>query len=329
MKGLLSLLPVLVLAISLNAQTQTSAGNQSGGCNTSVSCSLPLTGGTGNINFAAVVGPGCALGQSCRFGYAYAGSFFSYRWLDGSTGSASDFVGTMTFNGANVCGNGCTAYLYTITGTFSGTDSEGRAFSGSTLQQITIDRNHLSSTAKDTSGTTTLSISSTSTSPSQLSLSASPPSQTIVAGQTATVTIQITGQGLTSPVSLDCAGLPIGASCAFEPASSNVGTNSAVSTLTISTTVRTSAHRKRQLVAAGAVVLAVGSLLGSRRRRKLLLSFVVLCLLAACGGSGGNQPAPAVTTDGSGGTLTGTYQIGVTATSGSLHSSTIVNLTVE
>jgi hypothetical protein len=333
MRSSLRLFALFALAIPLALEAQTTVTNQAGSCDTAVSCSLALAGGNGSIAFAAVVGPNCLLGQSCGFGTSYAGSYFSYQWPDGSSAKASNFAGSMTFTGTGSCGAGCAVYQYTIAGNFSGEDSQARPFTGSTVQSITIDHHSKGGgTATDSGGTTTLSISGAPVSLPALSLSASPASASVVAGQSSTMTITATGQALTGPVSLSCVGLPMGVTCSFDPANFNMGTGSATSNLTISTTARTLAWWKRWNAALFGVMLAsiVVVLTGSKHRRgRLLAVFLVLCILPSCGGVAGTSSGSTAASGISGGTPTGSFQIAVSGISGSAQSSAVITLVVQ
>jgi hypothetical protein len=149
---------LLVLsALAAVAHAQTTFTNQPGACTTDISCSLSLTSGTGNVTFAAIVGPACSLGTTCSFPSGFVGTHFAYQLPDGSSANADNFAGVMTYTGVGTCGAGCTNYLYSITGTFSGQDSLGRAFNGSTHQAITITNTSRSGhSAFDSGGATTL-----------------------------------------------------------------------------------------------------------------------------------------------------------------------------
>lgn len=69
------------------------------------------------------------------------------------------------------------------------------------------------------------------------SISATPPSQTVIQGQSADYTITLTSlNGYTNPVTLTCTGLPIGASAGFNP---NPVTPTGTSTMTVTTSATT------------------------------------------------------------------------------------------
>ncbi len=144
--------------------------------------------------------------------------------------------------------------------------------------------------------------------------------------------------GFTGSVSLSCSGLPTGAKCQFSPATitapGTLATSS--STITVTTTAAAAAslkpgqtHSARWLFLATFTFASI-FLTGVRRRSPLpllLLPLALLILLPACGGGGGGSstpPPPAVTP-----TPAGTYNIVVSATSGSSASTTGFTLVVQ
>jgi len=162
------------------------------------------------------------------------------------------------------------------------------------------------------------------------SLTASPNSQTVAAGSSATFTI--TDVGALS-YTLTCSGLPTGAAC---PAVS-VSANSTAS-LVITTTSRTSggpALRRIEripLVMWSETLTVLGismfTLLAARKRRLLTLvpvsalALLLVLLAAGCGGrTGGGATNP-------NGTPVGSFSITVTGTSGATTQTTSVTLTV-
>lgn len=319
---------LLVILCSI-AAAQTTFTNQSGGCTTNVSCTLSLSGGAGNISFSAVVGPSCILGQSCAFGNGTAGSFFAYRLADGSSASVDDFAGQMTSTGAGSCGPGCSAFYYTLTGTFSGQDSQGRSVSGSTLQDIVIDHTHGSS-ATDTAGATTLTVSAALADLAPvLSLSAASSLPAVTAGQSAAVTIAVTGQALTAPISLTCLGLPAGATCSFNPPSLTIGATPVSSVLSISTTAASTARRKLGNAVLFSLLPGFGLILLPRWRRRLAALIAVSLILLALGGCSGSVGTASNSSRLSSFTPAGSYQIAVIGTSASVQGSATVSLIVN
>jgi uncharacterized protein (TIGR03118 family) len=182
-------------------------------------------------------------------------------------------------------------------------------------------------------------------SPGSFTLTPSANSITVARGGNAPVTLTLAPtNGFTGTVALACSGLPAGTTCSFSQASVNVsGTASIQSTLTFasSTTytppsgygVRASTepkHRGLGIAAAGMMPLAGLLLFGVARRRRFLamLSVVLLGLVVGagvvgCGGSSGSGGGNPVSTP------TGTSQVTITATSGSISQSTMISLTVQ
>jgi hypothetical protein len=157
---------------------------------------------------------------------------------------------------------------------------------------------------------------------------------TVKSGQMITTAISVTGAaGFSGQVALACSGLPTGAACSFSPATVTVsGTSPATSSLT----VNTGASAAATAVAAsdmGAAMhkVAYGFTFGSfllvgamrRKGRNIWAFFGCLLLLCSLGltACGGNS-APT-------GTAPGTYSFTVTATSGSLRTSSTYALNVQ
>jgi hypothetical protein len=221
-----------------------------------ISCTLSLTGGSGNISFNVVVGPNCLLGQSCGFPAGYVGTSFAYKMPDGSSASTPDFSGVMTYLGTASCGTGCSAYYYTIKGTFSGQDSQGRTFSGSTQQSLTLSSHfHGADSALDTGGATTLTYTGTAaqSSPSptapDFSLTVSQTTLTVSPGQSAVVSLTlIPVAGFAGTQTFSCSGLPTSANCSFNPPSLTLdGSNNPLTTqMTITTGTATASAMPKQ-----------------------------------------------------------------------------------
>jgi uncharacterized repeat protein (TIGR01451 family) len=183
-----------------------------------------------------------------------------------------------------------------------------------------------------------LASTSVSASMSDYRLSVSPPSNFVTAaGNTAVYHVQLTPNPVYgSNISLSCTGVPTGGACAFTTATVTLqGTSPGATTLNITTTARpittTSLWHGRGvlystwLFVPGMVFIGAG-IRGDRRRRRiaglLMLSvlFTLLLLLPACGGTTTQPPVS--------GTPAGTYNITVTATSGSDIKSQGIQLTV-
>ena len=173
---------------------------------------------------------------------------------------------------------------------------------------------------------------------SDFSITASPSSVTVpIAGDPANYQLQLTPNPVyASNINLTCSGLPPGTSCGFAPASVNLTSASpAAPTLTISTTARpvtlpTASLFSRHFYAIwlpvpGLALLGLG--VGSDRRRKRMAGIFLLCVVLmlivlqpACSKTTA-QPPPS-------GTPAGTYNIVVTATSGSDSKNAPIILTV-
>jgi hypothetical protein len=141
--------------------------------------------------------------------------------------------------------------------------------------------------------------------------------------------------GFSGAITLSCSGLPASAACQFSPAtisaSGTLATNS--STITVTTTAATAMLRPlvrkylaHSLAAAGFMLFSI-VLLGSPKRRCRLpfaLALLALLILApGCGSSSNQGPPPNL------GTPAGTYNVVVTATSGSTTSTTGFTLVLQ
>lgn len=144
--------------------------------------------------------------------------------------------------------------------------------------------------------------------------------------------------GFSGTVSLACSGLPTGAACLFSP--SSIITPGTYATSSSAITVTTAAatallkiprhnYLARWLAAESFVFFSVVLLGCSRRRRNLPLLLMMLAIIAsvpACGGGGGSSTPPPITKPA---TPTGTYNVTVSATSGSSTSTTGFTLIVQ
>jgi len=170
--------------------------------------------------------------------------------------------------------------------------------------------------------------------PPTFALSSSVSALTINSGGQGTLTLTITTKnGFNSAVTFACSGLPTGATCSFNPSSVTPSiSSSATTTLTIAASASASAaHPTRNPFLPAAGLTLAGCLLAFTRRRALRLWLVPLAALAvlgafsACGGGG--NPGGGGGGGGGGGPTTAT--VTVTATSGSIHQSTQITLTVN
>jgi hypothetical protein len=169
------------------------------------------------------------------------------------------------------------------------------------------------------------------------SATVTPSSLTVVAGNTATYSVQVAPfTTFGSNVALSCSSLPVGASCGFSPASLVFnGPGAQTATLNLTTTARpvtTISSTKWRgatyalwLMVPGMALVGFG---GKKRRRNRLLGLLVLMMLfafivplPACS-SPKQQPVVS-------GTPAGTYPLTVTATSGTYTVSAAFSLTVQ
>jgi pimeloyl-ACP methyl ester carboxylesterase len=177
-----------------------------------------------------------------------------------------------------------------------------------------------------------------------IQLSAASNSLTISApGGSTTAAIQVAGvQGFSGSVSLACTvtfqgtgtatGLP---TCSLSPAQGNVTSSSSLaSMLSVSTTAQGTATNLSHFGLQTFVAFAALPFIALLPRRKwpttvvFLLALAAMTVISGCGGGsgpGGGNGNPASNP----GTTTGSYQVVVTATSGSLQASTNISLTVQ
>jgi hypothetical protein len=196
----------------------------------------------------------------------------------------------------------------------------------------------------DTTKSASAAVTVTSVTPQgnpDFAISISPSSLSLHAGASGTTTANITpSNGFSAQVTLTCSGLPTGASCSASPVA-----GTANQTLKITTTGTTGALREPDDGASGFAGLALFSPLGilivcGPRRRKFLrdhgarlcclMLTAVLIAIAGCGGSVGTSPVNTPTPQPPvGATPLGTYNITVTATSGSLQHSATLTLVIQ
>jgi hypothetical protein len=171
------------------------------------------------------------------------------------------------------------------------------------------------------------------------SVSMTPLSQSVVAGQPAQYTVNVTPNPVFGAnVALTCSAVPVGAACNFTSSTVtlNQGTSPASTVLNLTTTAQpvttaSSGERLGPLYALGLMIPGMAWLgLGARgkRRGKGLLGLLTLSVLFAlvmlqpsC--SGNSTPTPVS------GTPSGTYNLTVTATSGSYSQAVAFQLTVS
>jgi len=186
--------------------------------------------------------------------------------------------------------------------------------------------------SNNTNPSVTFSVPFTATT---YSMQVLPSSQTVVAGNVAPFSVQVTPQiTYGNNVSLSCSNLPVGASCGFSPATLPFnGPGTLSSTLNLTTTARPittiSSLGWRSPLYALWLMFPGMALVGSGKRKRLrwlgwlsvltLLSLIML--LPACSKA---KQQPIVS-----GTPAGTYPIQVTATSGSYSNTYGITLTVQ
>lgn len=197
----------------------------------------------------------------------------------------------------------------------------------------------VTATIQDVDGVTSIATATAHPNGPDFGFVVSPANASIRAGQAAIINLQVTpGNGqLANAVSLSCgSGLPVGAACNFSPASVSAGKSPATSTLTISTTGATALANQHNTYLMHALWMGLPGLvfagIKNRRRADKKTGFaVVSCLFAlflamqiGCGGggsSGGNTQAQQ--------SQPGTYQVAVTASSGSVQHSITVRLEIN
>ena len=167
-----------------------------------------------------------------------------------------------------------------------------------------------------------------------LSLGATPNSVTLSAGGSGNMTITVMPQtgSFNSSVALTCSGLPSGLDCAFSPASVTPGANAVHSVLTLADTSSTAAKPNRRWRVLPATWLYSWAMIGFafmgkfklKRLLPLLGAFVLMAAILATGGCGGKPASTAVISASS-----HSYVVTVNGTSGSVHLSTTVLVTVQ
>jgi len=165
------------------------------------------------------------------------------------------------------------------------------------------------------------------------SLTASPSTNTITAGQSASYSLTIVPSGgFNQTVSLTCTGAPAGATCSISPASVALnGSSASTATATVTTVARSSTSAAFTSGSKGGKVLdplyAVGffliAALRPARRRRLTVAILLLGTLAACGGGGSNRSS------GPTGTQAGMYTLTLNGNGGGANQTTQVMLVVN
>jgi hypothetical protein len=163
-------------------------------------------------------------------------------------------------------------------------------------------------------------------------LGATPSSVSVAVGKTAAYTVAVapTTNTFLSNVSFTCSGLPALSSCTFNPAQVASGSGNSVVALSIATTAPGPPSSAALLLGAFPLAALVGLWRPrrARERRRALSSLILALVLALYGCGGGLQGNGSISASGSPGTPKGSYNVTITATSGSVSHSTAVNLTV-
>ncbi len=159
------------------------------------------------------------------------------------------------------------------------------------------------------------------------SLTASPQNATVAAGGSANFALTITpANGFTGTVDLSCAA-PAGVTCTFNPGTVTPGPGAATSTLTATTSLQSGGLNVLGTLFAGAVMFGCFFAGAGRSRRGVhsllcagfATAFIAGALFASTGCGGGSKSQA----------KGGTAAIVVTATSGALHHTSTVHLTVQ
>lgn len=206
-----------------------------------------------------------------------------------------------------------------------------------TVTPTTLGTGTLTATASAAGNTSNNNSLTATFSATNFSSSVTPSSQTVVAGNTATYSVQVAPFAtFGSNVSLNCSSLPVGASCGFSPASLVfTGPGAQTATLNLTTTARpitTISSTKWRgaiyalwLIVPGMALVGIG---GRKRRRNRLLGLLMIAMLFAfivpLPGCSSPRQQPVVS-----GTPAGTYPLTVTATSGTYTVSAAFSLTVQ
>jgi hypothetical protein len=185
------------------------------------------------------------------------------------------------------------------------------------------------------------------------SVGVSPAAVTVTRGQVSSaITVTVTplnGLAFSNPVTFSCLGLPSQSTCIFNPTSVTPGANPATATLTIATTapgmappaapqgMRWSPPPVALLAVLLLALLLVTALFSARAARRApawqqgcyLLAIMVLAgVFVSCGGGGGGGGGPAPPPPNPG-TPTGTFNVTVRGTSGSLQRNAALTLAVQ
>ena len=212
-------------------------------------------------------------------------------------------------------------------------------------QDCTIDVAFTPTAAGNRSGTITISDNA-SNSPQTIPLSGtgvsealnlqtqsgSSSSATVQAGQTANYSLEIGGAGFSGMATLSCKGAPTGSNCSVPSSVSVTGNSATPFSVSVTTTSRTmgllsptmpSVRWLWATILPGMVLLPIARCGKKLRFGKRLLPIALLTFVCSCGGGTNSQNSNP------NGTPAGTYQLTVTAQSGSLSQSMQLTLKVQ
>ncbi len=271
----------------------------------------------------------------------------------GASGSVTVAVsGNSSFSGAvTLAASNLPAGVTATFGTNPATSSSVLTFAASSTAALGSATVTITGTSGTLSASTTVAL--TVTAAPTFTLTPTSPAVSVAVGGSATDTLAVAGRnGFTGSVSLSAAvtSSPAGAqnipTVSFGATSpvTVAGSAGGSATLSISTTPSTSAALTRPApqgsspIIGGGIAMAGLLLLGLSGKRRRAGGYHSLTLIAAIaflftltfgivGCGGGSSPAPAST--GTPGTTAGTYTINVTATSGSITSTSPITLTVQ
>lgn len=178
------------------------------------------------------------------------------------------------------------------------------------------------------------SLSCNATSGPGLTIAANPSAVTIAAGNSGTLTVNVTPQSgsFNSSVALTCSGLPSTLQCSFAPASVIPGASAASSVLTVVAASPSAAshHRERRtlffadwLLGFGLFGVAVVGKIDRRRVRRAVTAFALAITIVgtiSCGGNSSTMRSTSVPTS---------YVVTINGNAGSIQLSTAVTVTVQ
>jgi hypothetical protein len=258
------------------------------------------------------------------------------------SGSSVTFTATVTTSGSTVP-TGTISFVDDSTTMGTGTLTSGVA--SYTTLSLGVGQHQMTAVySDDTNNAGSVSAVLTQTvNAADFTLAPNPTTRTVTAGNSGTFLLTVTPQGsFTNAISFSCAGLPASAGCSFTPPMVSPDTNTATTTLNITTAAHIASvappafgrFRSSNLyaiwLALPAMLLATGRMAAPKRRKLLsyclVLLLVIGCVLQmACGGGGTGSGGGG----GTGGTPAGTYSVTVTGAAGSTQHTTTVTLTVQ